>query len=1038
MALIGTILSPGLEADAWVQDRVHQRPTPLSPLTFIVPGLHCGRLLRRGLATIGYANVRTAVLPQIAEGLGAAALAREGLSPLTSAMQDGAIRTAIGAEAKVFGATARHPATIRTLRQLFQRIRDLEIDDDALAGVGRSGEMARASVAVYRRYRELVEQAMAYDRTDLYVSATRELAAASQLLNEWGDLVLWFPTDLGSPARRFLRALAETKEIPMCLAPTSDADVQAHFASQWQEAAPPATGSGLPIPGMIVALDAAEEVTAVAREIVANLESGVPLYRTVIVYREVDPYASLLRDTLSRAGLPFSGLDGRPLSRSMPGKALLALLKMRERDFDRPSVVEFHGLLPHSADGDVPLADWERLSRDAGIVSGASQWVARLTRLADRARDDLAKLKETEDPSEGNMRRLERRSDLIDRIVARMADLAERFAPPAENSWDALCEWGGQVYDRFIVAQHDWDERETEARDLIAQEIQSLRAAGKTEPGTSLATFIESLTAALDSTTQSEGRLGIGVVVGPIRAIAGMSFDRVYILGITERGFPNPAPADPVLPLGEKDDLLGLRASHQALERLHFELALRAAPAGGTALTFPQWTAGARPVYPSPWLVELAAQAGYPVKSADLRMPARDKAPASIARSLDSSGVPLSLADYRLINAPSGAALLTSGLATRADLPLALNMRTRTARRSSDLTEYDGCLADAGKTSKKVASGLSGIRISPTAVQEWAECPFHYFLSRWLRVAPTELPEDDQDWSLSAMEKGSLIHTILERFFGTLQEKGMTQGYSYTDSDRQLLESIAAEEIKSLEEAGDTGLALAWENERAALMQDLRTFLQKDEEERGEGFVPQFLEQGFGFSDADSWPPIEVKLPSGEAVQLRGRIDRVDARKTGGTFDELKVLDYKSGSAAKAPSPEDPLAAGTRIQLAAYTRAVETWLKSQRLEPPEIEAAYWYISRKGNFGLLRQKLDPKLSAVFDEAISVVDDSMRKGCFPQVPGGETMRPGRTSWDNCVYCDYDTICPASRDQLAERKKGDQVAGLHARLIPKVEET
>ena len=1037
MALIGTTLAPGADADAWVQKRVDQRETPLSPLTFIVPGLHCGRLLRRGLATVGYANVRTAILPQVAESLGAAALAREGFGPLSSAMQDGAIRTSVGVEANVFGATARHPATIRTLRQLFQRFRDLELDDEGLARVGASGEMARASVAVYRHYRELVGQAKFYDRTDLYVSATRELGAASRLLQEWGDLVMWFPTDLGSAARRLLDAIAEMQDIPLVLAPTADPGVKAHFASQWPAAAPLTPSADMPIPRMIVALDPAEEVSAVAREIVANLESGVALYRTAVVYREDDPYASLLRDTLSRAGLPYSGLDGRPLSQSMPGKALLALLKMRERDFDRPSVVEFHGLLPHGADGDVPLADWERLSRDAGIVSGASQWAARLGRLAKRSEDDLAKLKGDEDPSEGNIRRLERRIELVGRMAARMADLETRFAAPVDTSWDALCEWGVQVYSRFIVAQRDWDERETEAHELIAQEIESLGGAAKIEPETSLSTFVESLTAALESTTQSEGRLGIGVVVGPIRSIAGMSFDRVYLLGVTDRGFPNPAPADPVLPLGEKDDLLGLRSSHQALERLHFELALRAAPAGATTVTFPQWSDGARPVYPSPWLVELAAKAGYPVKSAELRMPTRDNAPASIARSLQSAGVPLSLADFRLIHAPTGKALLTSGLAARPDLPLALNLRTSTARRSSALTEYDGSLAGATETSKKVARGLSGIRISPTAVQEWAECPFHYFLARWLRVSPTELPEDDQDWSLSAVEKGSLIHTILERFFGQLQN-GMTKGYSYTDSDRQLLEAIAAEEIRSLEEAGETGLALAWENERAALMQDLRTFLQKDEEERGEGFVPEFLEQGFGFGDGDSWPPVEVTLPSGEAVQLRGRIDRVDARKGGATFEELKVLDYKSGKPDSQPSADDPLVGGTRIQLAAYTRAVETWLLSNGVEPPQIGAAYWYISQKGKFDFVREGLDPDLSAAFDRAIAVVDDSMRRGCFPQVPGGETMRPGRSSWNNCVYCDYDRICPASRDQLAERKKNDGVAALHSRLVPVTEET
>ena len=63
--------------------------------------------------------------------------------------------------------------------------------------------------------------------------------------------------------------------------------------------------------------------------------------------------------------------------------------------------------------------------------------------------------------------------------------------------------------------------------------------------------------------------------------------------------------------------------------------------------------------------------------------------------------------------------------------------------------------------------------------------------------------------------------------------------------------------------------------------------------------------------------------------------------------------------------------------------------------------------------------------------------MRKGCFPQVPGAEAVRPGKTSWDHCLYCDYDHICPASRDQLYERKSADGISALHARLTNELDQ-
>ncbi|MGI8607991.1 MAG: PD-(D/E)XK nuclease family protein [Candidatus Dormibacteria bacterium] len=1035
MGLIHTSLVPGDQADAWVADRVRARPNPLSPLTFIVPTLHSGRALRRGLAPIGYANVRSAIAAQVAESLGAASLAARGLSPTTPATQDAAIRNAIEVEAMVFGITARHPATVRTLRRLFQRFRDLELSAPDLDRIAISGEMARASVAVYRRFREVTQGANLYDRTDLFLSAIDTLPTTGSLLAEWGELVLWYPTDLSSPARRFIAAIAEDRDLALVLSPSSSPQVRDHFARQWQ-----IQPDHLPRPNtprLVVALDAADEATAVAREVIAGMDDGVRLDRIAVVYRESDLYGSLLRDTLVRAGLPYSGLDGRPLSLSLPGKALLALLRMRQRNFDRPSVVEFHGLVPHGHGDEISVADWERLSRKAGVVAGAAVWQTRFGRLRDETNDQLREIRGEADPSAARISRLERQLVVIENIVRRMKKLVDRINPPEPVSWGALCQWASKLFDEFVVAQREWDERDSEARELIASEISGLRAAGPLESAAALGPFIDSLTEVLESRTQTEGRLGIGVVVGPISSIAAMSFDRVYVLGVTEQSFPAAPPADPVLPLGEESDLLGNRARHQALERLYFESALMAAGDGKVTLTFPRWDAGSRPVYPSAWMVDLAsAQSGEILRSGNLRAPVAGKSPVADSRDLGSARAALNLADFRLLNAPIGAALATSSLAIRTDLPLGRNLEAWAARRSTDLTEYDGCLDDASESSQRIRDGLSNMRISPTAIEQWAACPFKYFLGRWLRVEPTELPEDAQDWSLSPLDKGSLVHTVLERFFADMVSANqMMPGYAYTEADIADLERIADEEIAKLEGQGKTGLLLAWENERAVLLQDLRTFLEKDEAERGDGYVPRFLEQPFGFESPDSWPPLAVTVADGRQVELRGRIDRIDVQEGNGGFERLKVLDYKTGRAGKEPAEDDRLAAGKQLQLAAYTRAAETWLASQGLSATEVQAAYWYISRKGEFTFVRTRLDDGLREKFDEAVQIVDESIRSGCFPQVPGGETMRPGKTSWDNCIYCEYDHICPAGRDQLYERKREDPISALHARLAPEL---
>lgn len=166
--------------------------------------------------------------------------------------------------------------------------------------------------------------------------------------------------------------------------------------------------------------------------------------------------------------------------------------------------------------------------------------------------------------------------------------------------------------------------------------------------------------------------------------------------------------------------------------------------------------------------------------------------------------------------------LAQTAIAQRRELPLIRNLATLSARLSTSLTEFDGCLADARDTSPSVRAGLTRSVVSPTSVERWATCPFSYFLEKWIGVEKTELPEDVQDWSLSPLTRGSVVHAILEDFFNQLRaEDRFVPGYRYAPEDHERIEAIAQKHFHVLEESGDTGLALAWENETRVLLQDL-------------------------------------------------------------------------------------------------------------------------------------------------------------------------------------------------------------------------
>ena len=85
-------------------------------------------------------------------------------------------------------------------------------------------------------------------------------------------------------------------------------------------------------------------------------------------------------------------------------------------------------------------------------------------------------------------------------------------------------------------------------------------------------------------------------------------------------------------------------------------------------------------------------------------------------------------------------------------------IRVQAGRQSRDWTEYDGNLSE-------LSIDFTTDAISPTRLQSWATCPFQYFLASELKLHGLEEP--DNELMISPMERGSIVHQILERFTST-------------------------------------------------------------------------------------------------------------------------------------------------------------------------------------------------------------------------------------------------------------------------------
>jgi ATP-dependent helicase/nuclease subunit B len=1041
VTLAATRVRPGATAMSWLYSRIVavQANDPLAPVTVIVPNNYVGLGLRRALAQRGYANVRFTVADRLAEAVGASALAERGWSPLTPILEDALVRAAIRSTSG-FGAAGQHHGLIDTLRTLFGTLREREPAPADLAAWATRGRMAAAAIAAFGVFERSVQERGLYDeRRRLDLAATALVTAPTDPLRELGAVIAYLPERLSPAVIRFLAALAARVPVEIALGWCGDA-----LADEDSRANATALGIDIEATDVVaapaapadrralIAPDAAEETRAVVRQIYADLRSGVPLHRVAVLYRSREPYAALVRNQLDAAALPWAALEGRPLTDSTVARGLLDLLRLPDGDFTRLDVLEWRSTLPHAGHEDPSLAEWNTLSREAGVVRGADQWRDRLDRLAQELRDVVGH--GGREMSDAARAFRERRSTRAQLVANRVAAIVAAVAPPADRSWTGYVTWALDLRRRFVPPHPEADEQQ--AADLLDTALTDLASAAPFDTDIDLPVFLHALEAALSARRRPQGRLGAGVVVGSLAAARGLSFDRVYVVGMVEGAFPSRPAPDPTFP---DSDPLEAHRRRGAAERAEFMSALAAADGGVVRLSAPAWDADLRPVYAAPWLLEAVDELeGRPVTAAELRSAAtrgRITRLVSPDQALDLLPEPVNLAERRVREARlwrRRGALDRSAIARREDLALRRALELQAARASNIFTEFDGNVGGIAASSQRLRSGIAAIPISSSAIERWCTCPFHYFLDRVIRVEATDRPEDDENWSIDPAVRGSLVHDILETFFRELRQAGRpTRGEIYGASDHERIEEIAARAFAALEERGRTGYALAWENQRAAIVRDLHSVLGVDEARRLETkVVPMYFEQDFGMGSADSWPAPEVALPDGTTTRLRGRIDRVDLGPDPAQPTSAVVLDYKTGWVDRKALDLDPVDAGRKVQLAAYSLAARDHLRSLGAAEPQIRAAYWQVVAKYSFRFTEQPLDGTLEDRLREVLAAVHAGVVGGAFPQVPGDETQRIDALTWESCAYCEFDRICPPERRQLWERKQG--VATIHPRLL------
>ena len=993
-----------------------KRDDPMAPVTLLVPHQVAGTVARRFLAEgvadgrPGIAGLAVSTLPRLAEQIAAAN--RSPRRPATRPVVGAAWRSALAAEPGVFAEVADHPATVRALTRAHAELRDL--DDAALDSVAATSALTHDLVRLHHTVTDRLGAGW-YDTTDLLDAAIELLQAEGTTTGDLGHVVLHLPQDLSRAESRLATVLAGRHELTVVVGLTgverADRVVRRSLdrIGLTVDAAAPARVAH----EVVHASDSDDEVRCVVRELVSVLRT-TPAHRVAVLYAATHPYARILHEHLRAAGIASNGAGIRPVDERAVGRGFLGLLRLAGDDLPRADLFTAVAEAPTRAfDGArVPVSRWERLSRSAAVVRG-DDWADRLDGHAADVRADLAAEQAADDPSQGRIESYERALEGITGLRAFATTLRARLREgQLLSSWSALSEWALALFHHLYgqgadLASLPADEQH--AAVVVESSLRGLAVLDAFESAADLDGLVEVLSGELEAALPRVGTFGEGVLVAPLSAAVGLHADVVFAVGLAEGVYPGRLREDALLLGRTRERSLGQLASHRdGLDAQHRHLLAAFDAAPRVVVSFPRGdlrrsTQRLPSRFLLPTLRALTGDDELAATQWDQGDAGTISGSPSYAASLTSVELPASDQEWRTRALSAGTPLDDPAIdAARA---------MATARASDAFTRFDGDLTGV----EGLPDFADGQRlVAPTALEAYAKCPHAYLVERLLRVRPVEQPEEII--TISPLDVGNLVHQTMDDFITEQADALPGHGEPWTGSQRARLLEIATANATEYERRGTTGHARLWDDERARILADLTWMLDDDDRVRAQrGARVRSSELAFGLHGAD---PVAIPVEQG-TVLMRGSADKVDEARDG----TLIVTDVKTGGTSSYKDlKDDPVMAGTRLQLPVYAHAARQLLGGDRAE-----AGYWFV-RLGKRDRIEVVLDDDVERRYAETVGTLVASIATGLFPaKAPDSPDF-----GWVRCAYCNPDGLGHGEVRTQYERKRHDPALGDLVRLV------
>ncbi len=787
------------------------------------------------------------------------------------------------------------------------------------------------------------------------------------------------------------------------------------------------------------------ECVEIARRIAAEARRGVPFDRIAVLLHDPVRYAPYLQETLARADIP--AYFARGTRRPEPGgRALLALLccaseNLSARRFaeylslaqvpdadrpreDGPAISPDAELVPAPIGSDleverdaalvdnvdasdpVPVIEgmarapwrWERLLVDAAVIGSAERWRKRLAGLGNEL---MARRGEIADD--------DARAAGLERRILDLAHLGEVAMPilsmlGAENTpHDA--SWGEWL--KFLRKLVELAIRDREPVLAALAELEPMAPVGPVGLDEVRLVLNERL-GRLEAPPRVR-RYGAVFVAPPNRA-RGMAFDVVIVPGLAERMFPRKLTEDPILSDAARARLSPYLARNErrvGAERLALRIAAGAARERAM-FSYPRFDLDqGRPRVPSFYALEV-------LRAAEGRLPGFDElanraasqpatrlswpAPVNPADAIDDAEFDLAVLD-KLVDADPDTTTGAANYLLAANVHLGRALRARARRWLRRWTPADGLVdPDAAALAALGKHQLAKRSYSPTALQNFAACPYRFFLQAIHRLEPREEPEAIE--TLDPLTRGSIFAEVQYEILSALRGLDVlpVTPEDLEDASELLdrkLDEVAAQKHDELAPA----IERVWLDGIEGIRADLREWMRRAAED-SEHWRPEWFELGFGLSDRAQADPHSSADPVAieGGLSLRGSIDLLERDPAG----RIRVTDHKTGKVRAEKN--FVIGGGKTLQPVLYALAAESVL-GEKIYAGRL----YYCTATGGYEERVVEINDEARDAARKFVAIVKESLEAGFLPAAPDDR----------ECDWCDYKRVCGPYEERRSKIK-------------------